>query len=299
MSVAVAIIVATVSIGGMYGLAALGLGLMYRITRVLNVAYGSVIMLVGLILSSLINHQVITPIEAIPVGIVLGLVLMYVVFGILYPMLARPELILILMTLGIDVLFGGIALVIWGGNEYTFPGIASGSFRVAGAVISSESIVTFACLVFVTMIMFVWYRYSMTGLSLRAAASDREGSLAVGVVHNHMMFLAVGISGSIAGLAACFMVPLTSVNSTFGDTISVTVIIAMVVGGFGSSMFGAITGGLIIGLLEALAVVYAPSWSDVFEFGLLIAAMVVRSLTLGERRRKTLARQIALLRSSQ
>lgn len=292
MSVTVAIITATLSIGGMYGLAALGLGIMFRITRVLNVAFGSVMMIAGLILAGLVNHGSISPLEAVPLGLAIGVVLMYLVFALLYPMLGRGELVLILMTLGIDVLMGGLALVIWGGNEYTFPGVTQSTFHVAGTAVSGQSIVTFVSLLVIAFGIHFWYRFSMTGLALRAAASDEEGSLAVGIVHNRMMLVAVGLSGAIGGLAACFIVPLTSVDSTFGDTVSVAVIIAMVVGGFGENHFGAIGGGLVIGLLEALAIVYAPAWSDVFQFGLLIVAMTLRNFSLGERKHRAMVRQI-------
>ena len=278
MRIVLVILVSALSLGGIFGMSALGLALMYRVTDALNIAYGSVIMMVGLILVSIVDKTFVGPVLALVVGPAIGAVLMLVIhITVLRPMLPKGHLTIVIVTLGVDLILVGTALVLWGADARIFDPQISGQIRAAGAVIEYQKLVLFGGVVVLTALLYGFFRYTIYGKAMIAVAEDREGAAAVGIVATRMEFLAVVVSGAIAGLAAAAIVPIITVSSNIGVSLSLTVVIAMVIGGMGS-LPGAVLGGVIIGAVQAASIVYAPAWRQVGQFGVLLLVMGARGL---------------------
>ena len=277
MSTIVSIIVTALSLGGMFGLSALGLSLMYRITRTIQIAYGSVIMIVGLMLWSL-DRIGLSPFASPFVGVILGMLLTLIIYILaIKPMFKRGHLMVIVALLGVDVMFFGIALVVWGPIEKFIPPQIPGEFFIYGAVVGYQKLVLFITVIICTAAIFAFFKYALMGKAMLAAADNREGAVAVGVDQSRMILIAVLVSGGIAGLAAGLMVSIIPVHPNFGNAIVLTIVIAMVLGGMGN-LPGAFVGGIVLGALQGISIVYAPAWADVVQFAVLLAAMAARGL---------------------
>src|SRR5262245_52024394 len=196
----------------MFGLCALGLSLMYRITHAVHVAFGSVVMVVGLSLWSLermgYGSAFATPLAGALLGIVITLV---VYFAVLRPMLPRGHLTVIVALLGVDVTLYGIALVGWGPTLRFIPPQVPGEMLIGGAVLGYQKLALFLTAAAATAGFFAFFKFALLGKAMLAASDNKEGAVAVGIDQSKMQFLSVVVSGAIAGVAAALTVPIVPV----------------------------------------------------------------------------------------
>lgn len=272
------LLVTGLSLGSIYGLSAMGLSLMYRITGAINLAFGGIIMLVGLVLCSLVADAGFPVWSTAMVGPTFGaLVMAGLFFAVIRPVLRHGHLVVMVATLAVDVMLGSFGLVVWGQDQRSFDPQVPGRTILYDTVIRHQNLLVLGLVTVLALGFFWFFRSTMLGKSLLASAQSATGAAACGISYSRMALVAVTVSGAIAGLAAALMVPLTSVGPGFDATLSITVLVAFSMGGM-NSLPGALAGGVIVGMLQAGGTIWIPEWSNVLVFSALLVAMGVLRL---------------------
>jgi len=267
-------------LSSIYALIACGYVLIYRVSRVLNLAHGELMMLGSYLLlttaSSFSGH----PAAAIAAAVVLSLTVGVLVYVFLMrKMTGEMALAAVLTTVALGILLRGLMVLIWSAQQQ-YPGQALGFSNPAIALPGGGRISTFAALLVLATALtyaalFFFLRFGRWGVRMRAAGQNPLLAAQRGINLHAVYALAWGLStltGSIAGM-------LISLDSGLTNTmviIGLKAFPAALVGGL-DSLAGALVGALIIGAAEVLSIQYIdPLLSDVVPFLILIAMLVVR-----------------------
>lgn len=267
-------LVTGVSLGAAYAIAAVGLTLMYRVSRVLNLAHGAVMMAVGLFLA---KQDISNPIALLAIAIPLGALLSGVVHMVtIRPFQFRDHVTRLTVLVGVLFAAGGLAQWLAGTNSYITDPLIAGSWKIpGGATLGKHSFATLL-IVIAVVILLAWFlnRTSM-GKSMQAIAEDYRGSVLIGISVDRLLLFAALIAGALAGLAAVLIVPQTGVNFNGGFSLTIAAVVSAVVGGL-RSVWGAVIGGLLIGIGQGLMLQYYPQWFSTLQFSLLIVVLAFR-----------------------
>jgi branched-chain amino acid transport system permease protein len=263
------------SLGATYALIAMGLSLFHSSSNILNMAHGSVVMLVGYVLSSIFGRSGNAWIS-IPTGILLGVVIsltIYLVF--IRPVSNRSIVMVITITIFVLFIASGLAQVIWGSDSKIIAPISDRQFHIFGGVMSGHQIWVIGIVIIVSTLLALFFHNTLIGRSLRAVADNPAGAAAVGINKNTILMIAVIISGALAGLAAALVVPDIGVSPESGGRFTLLAAASAAIGGV-SNIWGALIGGLILGIISGAVSGIAPTWFEVVQFGLLIVIFAIR-----------------------
>ena len=274
------LIVNIVVLSAIYALIACGYVLIYRVSRVLNLAHGELMMLGAYLLlataTSFSGHPWIAFLVAVVLSIVVG-VLVYVF--LMRKMTGEMVLAAVLTTVALGILLRGVMVLVWSAQQQ-YPGQALGVSNPALVLPGGARISTFAAVIVLTTIaaygsLFAFLRFGRWGVRMRAAGQNPLLAAQRGINLHAVYALAWGLSmltGSLAGMLIALDSGLTNTMVTIG----LKAFPAALVGGL-DSLTGALLGALIIGAAEVLSIQYIdPLLSDVVPFIVLIAMLVVR-----------------------
>lgn len=248
------VLVGGITLGAVYVLIALGMSLVHSISRVINLAQGGFVVLAAL------GAAVLQSRWHLPLALDLGLVLaaMTGLLAAIEVTVVRPATRratpdrLLLVTVGLLQATGGLLLVAWGNQPYTMqPFTGTRPLALDGVLIPTQALwVLGALLISVTGLRLLLYRTG-AGLVLRAAAENPDAARLSGIHVDRVRTLAFAIAGLMAGLAGVTIIPVTF--AAFDTTVPYAVngFIAAVLGGLGR-LRGAVTGGLLLGVLEGV-----------------------------------------------
>jgi branched-chain amino acid transport system permease protein len=249
--------------GSTYALIALGFVVIYRATRIISFAQPA-LMLVGATAISYFaaGRDPLMPFwVALPAAMLLtALVGMGAERVALRPMVGKPVFVIAIITIGIDITvrvitdrFIGVNLRAvgdpWGLSTFSLGGVA---FQV-------RYLVMLITLLLVMTVLALFFRFSKVGLAMRATAADQEVSLAQGISVGSVFSLSWGIAGALAALAGMFIGTGGGIDQN-SWVIALKALPAIVVGGL-DSVGGAVIGGLVVGLVEALVATYQPDYA--------------------------------------
>ncbi len=287
---ALQVIVSGISQGCIYGLIALGFVLIYKATETVNFAQGELMMLgafVGVTATTVLGLPYWAAIAAtLLVMALFGFLLERVV---LEPILGQPAFAIIMVTIGIGFVARGLVTMIpgWGTETHMLETPFRGEIvRAGGLVVAAEHLVIIAATVLLVAVLYVFFRFSRVGIAMQAASQNQLAAYYMGIPVRRLNGLIWAISAAVAALAGLLLAPLTFVHVNMGF-IGLKAFPAAVVGGFGS-LPGAIVGGIIIGVVEALSGVYLPEgFKDVAAYVVVLIMLAVRPSGLfGETMRK-------------
>ena len=266
------------TIGSIYAMVAIGFNIIYNVTEAINFAQGEFVMLGGLLM---VFFRVALN---IPVIFSLPLTIMVVtVVGILLDRLAiRPlrkpsVLAMVIATIGASFFIKGAAMLIWGKNPFDFPPF-SGRNPIAflGAVVQPQGLWVIGCLVVVVIVLTLFFDRTIMGKALRACAVNAKASSLVGINVKYMILVSFALSAAIGALGGIVITPISLMEYDRGAMLAVKGFSACVLGGIGSFP-GAVTGGLIIGLIESFgAGLISSGYKDVFALLVLLLVLFVR-----------------------
>src|SRR5580693_719978 len=244
--------------GVMYSLVAIGFVLIYKTSRVLNFAQGSMVLLAALTFVSLLERGVpfwASLLLALAVMVLLGLSIERTV---LRPLVNKPPITLFMATLGLSYVIEGVAQLVWGTQVHGLElGIDDKPFELGGILISKFDLVAAGIAAAMVALLTGFFRSTRIGLAFRAAADDQLAALAVGLRLPRIWaaaWVAAGVVSLVAGLLW---------GARLGVQFSLSLVVlkalpVLIIGGF-SSIGGAIAGGLLVGASEKLAEVYVGS----------------------------------------
>lgn len=275
----IAQIVNGIIVGSMYALFASGLTLIWGTMRMLNFAHGEFFMLGGYILYYLYGVMGLNPALATAAAVVAVFILGVIVERtVIHYLLSSPvwQLTTIIATLGVSIFLQNAALHLWGPNFQNVPYFIDGVLNVAGVRIAYQRLLILG--VSIVSITAMWFilKFTRFGLALRATAQDPDAARIYGVNILSVYTLTFGLSAALAALAAAMLSPITAVNPFMGLSPLLKGFVVVILGGLGS-FSGAIFGGVLLGIVESLGVLYSSTeWRDVIAFTFLVVVIWVR-----------------------
>jgi branched-chain amino acid transport system permease protein len=243
-------------LGGLYGVVALGLVLIYKATKVFNFAQGELVMIGAYFFYTLVS------ICGLPIW--LGFIGMFLICSllayllersVLRPLVGQPMLAIIMMTICLSATLKGFVILLWGGRRQILPEfIPKESLVIAEIHISQHLLWCFIAAVLATLIFAFFFRYTYAGLIMRATADGHNAARSVGVKVPRVFVQTWVISSVLAGIGGVFIGTLQGVDPELGH-IGIVALPVALLGGL-DSISGAILGGLIVGITETLGAGY-------------------------------------------
>ncbi|MCF7646583.1 branched-chain amino acid ABC transporter permease [Bacillus subtilis] len=262
-----------------YALIGIGIAVIYRGTRIINAMQGDFAVIGGMIAVFGLVSLGLPYILAFTLGLAAGAATGYLIDVLcVRPMIRRKadEEAFLLLTIGLAVAISAAVLYINGREAHLLPGIGgSGSINFAGAFISVHALFLIAIALLVVLGLWLFYRKTTTGLSMIAASVDPDGATTIGIDVNKMRALTFVMGGTIGALAGILVTPLISVSYHMGLALTLKGFSAAILGGL-TNPLGAVLGGLVIGISEALAVLGLSSgYKDVVALTIMVIMMVL------------------------
>ncbi|MBA4261460.1 MAG: branched-chain amino acid ABC transporter permease [Comamonadaceae bacterium] len=284
------LLIGGVAQGCIYGLIALGFVLIYKATETVSFAQGDLMMVGafgGLATMTLLGFPfwIAVPSAVVAMGL-FGVLLERVVIR---PILGQPAFSVVMLTIGVGYVLRGLITMIpdIGTDTHTLPVPYAGEvLRMGALVVSAEQVVVIGATVMLCAVLFAMFRYSRLGIAMQASSQNQLAAYYMGIPVKRLNGLVWGIAAALAAIAGLLLAPITFVHANMGF-IALKAFPAAVVGGFGS-LPGAIVGGLIIGIVEALAGFYLPAgFKDIAPYLVVLIMLVVKPNGLfGDKLRK-------------
>lgn len=265
--------------GFVYALIGLGLSVVFRGTRIINALQGDFGLIAGivgyLVLTVLGLHMVLAYVGGVVAGGVVGLLVEMVLVRPARRRGATDDTYL-LITLGAAFAVSAAALYFFGRDSRVLPGIGGeGSVDLFDAAIRIHSLWLMAISIVVVALLRLFYAGTPLGISITAASVDPDGASTVGINVPWMRSLTFVLGGAIGGLTGMLVSPLITIHYEMGLLLTLKGFAAAILGGL-TNPFGAIVGGLALGLIEALAIVTISSgYKEVISMTLLIVIMIL------------------------
>lgn len=268
--------------GGIYALVALGLNLQYGLMRILNIAHGEFLM-VGAYLTWMVQTSFgFSPVLMVPVAfavlMALGLAIHWLCFRRLTA--TSPNLD-IFEARGLMVAFGLMFLVqnfvswMWGGDLRGYDFLTE-PVKFGEAQFAANKLLVFALALAFAAAMIVLLRVTLLGKGVRALMQSPVGAQLVGINTRVLHPLMFGIGLGLSGVAGALLSMAYTISPSMGEPYTVTALIVITLGGFGS-MGGALAGGLLLGVVEAIGMHYTnPSLKALLSYGVFIAVLLLR-----------------------
>lgn len=271
-------------LGFVYGLAAMGLTLIFGVMKVINLAHGPVIalgMFAVLVLSQTFGMN---PYVALALALLLGLVFGVVMYFVAVDrVINAPELTTLLATFSVNLMIIGIGTVIFTTTPRSVD-VDLGALRGGGITVLGTHIVAVLIAIVVAAALYGFLFRTRLGKSIRAVANNRAAAELMGIDSRRMLALAFGIGTALAMVSGALLSTLFSFTILSGTTYEVKSFVIVVLGGLGNPT-GALVGGIVLGLLEGVTTVFIPvSWVPVLEYVIFVLILLVRpSGLLGSR----------------
>jgi branched-chain amino acid transport system permease protein len=241
-------IVSGLAQGSIFASLALALVLIYRATDILNFAQGEMAMFTTFIAWSLMNHMSYWP------AFILTLLIAFV-FGaavervIIRPVEHRPEIVIVIVTIGLLVALNGLAPWIWGPEVKAFESpFSQGTTEIGGVVIAYQDVGVLAVCLATVLLLWAFFRFTTIGLAMRAVANSQDASRLLGVRVGWMLALGWGLAAVLGAVAGMMAAPTQFLDANLMLIILIYAFAAAVLGGIDSPL-GAVVGGLILGIL--------------------------------------------------
>lgn len=268
------------TMGSVYAIIALGYTMVYGIAKMLNFAHGDVIMIGAYISFVATSHLGLPPMVSVLASVVVCTVLGVLIEGLAYKPLRQAGPLAVLITaIGVSYFLQNAAQLIWGATPKNFTSIVS--FQVPEALraynVSAVGIVTVvACLVIMAGLMWFTGKTKM-GKAMRACSEDKAAAQLMGINVNRTISMTFAIGSALAAIAGVLLCSYSPVlQPTTGSMPGIKAFTAAVFGGIGS-IPGAFVGGILLGIVEAMAQAYiSTSLANSIVFGVLIVVLLVK-----------------------
>lgn len=275
-------VIAGLITGSLYALVALGLVMAYKVTEVMNFAYGYMAMISAYIFYSLFVVFGLNYASSFALAVLVGVGMGYVVErGLLRPVRYISPTSMVIITLGVLLVLQGLALQIWGNEYQHVPNALNGKpliFRTfGGIVVIPQQSLLIVGIVFATVIfLFLYLKFTYQGMAFRATSQNEEAAKLMGINTNLNMSLSWMISGALGAAAAILAAPQTFVYPDMMLNLQIMGFTAAVLGGF-DSILGAIIGGVTLGVVDNLVGAYlSNNLRATFSLAIIVAILLVR-----------------------
>ena len=283
-------IVSGLATGSLYALTAIGIVLIIRNTRTINLAQGDFSMIGAFVALVILEHSGGSLVVATLATIVAVTVLAVVVERlIMRPIEGSDWLTLFTATLGVFYILHGVAGWIWGRDTKSFPALfSSAPLSIGGTLISQAHLFNILVAAVVGGVLYLFFRFTKPGIAMRAITEDPVAAQLMGIPVRSIVLLTWAVGGVLAAISGILLAPLVYVSTQMMDGVLVKGYVGAVFGGL-YSLPGAVIGSLIIGVAENLAGGYLGAQYKVtiaFVLIVLVLALKPRGLFGGKARRE-------------
>jgi branched-chain amino acid transport system permease protein len=263
-----------VLVGAVYGLAAMGLSLIWGVMDVINLTHGSMIALgmFGLYLLFAVFHTnaYVLLLPVIAGGLILGVMIYWMA---VHWVIGRPVLASLLSTFAVNMIVIGIGTAIWSTSPYnvnfSLPGITIGRYTFTGNHIAAA----IAAIVVALALELFLFR-TRPGKAIRAVANNRDAAELMGISSTTVLATAFGLGIALAAASGALVSTLFPFTILSGGVYELKSFVVTVLAGLGKP-FGALVAGVLLGLLEGLVTPFiAVSWVPLIEFALFVLALI-------------------------
>ena len=252
------LVIQGIALGAIYALIALGFVVVYKATKVINLAQGELVLL-GAYLVYAFNQTALPFAVSVALAVlVMGAVGWGIERTILRRMVGKPAFAVVMITIGLGIVIRQIVAAVWGFEDRLLgEPWATSRIGIGDLGVNVTSIVTIGAAGLLLLLFFVFFRFTSAGIGMRATALDQEAALAVGIPVHGVFAQAWMIAGATAAIAGVFLVAFpATLQPAIGFT-ALRAFPAAIVGGLDSAG-GAVLGGVLVGLVEVLVQGYQP-----------------------------------------
>ena len=263
--------------GGLYALAALAFVLVYKATRVVNIAIGEMLMAGAYIFFALVSFFALPLWAAMPAAVLAaGLLGAVIERTMIRPLLGEPPISVFMVTVGLGSILVGVVELIWTSDQRRLPEfMPTKPIMVGEAFLAPKVFWGSATAVVLVAAVLLVFRFWRGGVALRATASDQAAAYSMGINVPRVYSLAWAASAMIAAVSGVIVGAIGGISSSMG-VFGLSVLVVVIVGGL-DSVLGALAGGVLIGLVEALAGAYlGGEYKLLATFILLVVVLMVR-----------------------
>lgn len=265
-----------VMLGFIYGLAAMGLTLIFGVMRVINLAHGPIIAL-GMFATYFVTNQLgLNPYIGVALTLVFGLL-----FGIVMYLIAvqrvinQPELTTLLATFAVSLIIIGLGTVVFTTTPRTLD-VNMGSFQSGAVTVLGTRVIAVVIALVVAAGLYGMLYQTRIGKSIRAVANNRAAAELMGINTTNILAFSFGLGTALATTAGGLIATLFSFTILAGGTFELKSFVIVVLGGLGNPT-GALVGGILLGLLEGVTTIFIPvGWVPVIEYVVFILILLVR-----------------------
>lgn len=265
-------------LGSVYAIIALGYSMVYGIAKMLNFAHGDVIMVGAFVAYFALSSFGLPTIVALILSVVACTVLGIVVEKLAYkPLRGASSLSVLITAIGVSYFLQNAAMLMWGTDTKIFPTILEGTLTIGELSIPYLTLLTILSCIVIMVVLTMFINKTKTGRAMRACSEDKGAASLMGINVNQIISITFAIGSGLAAIAAvllCATYP--SVYPTLGSMPGIKAFTAAVLGGIGS-IPGAFLGGLLLGVIENLAIAYiSTQLSDAIVFMVLIVILLIK-----------------------
>lgn len=264
--------------GSVYALVALGYSMVYGIIKLLNFAHGDIIMvgayMVYYAIATFALPPLVAALLAVGVSTLLGVLIEKVAYT---PLRSSPRLSLLITAIGVSFLLENGAQLVFGADQKSMRPMIPGTFRMGKIMVSMAAVVTILVSVAIMVALSFVVNKTKAGKAMRAVSEDMGAAQLMGISLNRTISMTFAIGSALAGIGSVFyLCAYPQASPTMGSMLGIKAFVAAVLGGIGS-IPGAMLGGFIIGILEAMvAAIGLSMWKDAAVFFILIVVLLFK-----------------------
>jgi len=265
-------------LGGLYGLMALGMALVWGVLNIVNLAHGAFVMLGGYCVYFAFAGLGIDPFAALPIAFLAMFALGYVLQRYALNLIVRSaQLNTLLITFGLDVVLTYLAQLAFTADFRTInPSYSGANVTIFDLTLRLLRFAAFVAALLFAGLLWIMLQRTRLGSAIRATAQNLTAARLYGVDPARLYALTVALGVGIAGAAGGLYGMVSQVTPYVGATLTAKSFVITIMGGL-ENPFGIVLAGIVIGIIEALASLYiGPTFTDVISFGLLLVILIVR-----------------------
>ena len=263
--------------GAIYALTAIGFTLVFNATTIINFSQGQLLMLGGMVAVWLYGAGL--PLWASFVAAVLIVTAVSIGFErvAIRPLLRKGVLAQIIATVGASFVFETAAMLIWGREAVALPSFSGDTpIRVAGATLAPQTLWVLGLTMVIVIALQLFYRGTLFGKAVRACSIDPVSARMQGISYNRVVIFSFALTGAISAAAGVIITPISFMGYHSGSLLGLKGFAAATLGGLGNPL-GAVVGGFVLGIVEALGVgVVSAGYKDAIAFVILLLVLFVR-----------------------
>ncbi|WP_027856910.1 branched-chain amino acid ABC transporter permease [Marinobacterium jannaschii] len=263
-----------ITIGAIYALVGLGFSIIYNASHVINFAQGEFLMIGGMCTVALVGTGLPMPVAilaAVAVTAVAGLALQKFAVA---PARNAEVVTIIIITIGASIFLRGLVQLVWGKEFHALPAFSGDEpITIGGATILPQSLWVLGITLVIVVALSWFFNKTLLGKAILATSHNPDAAKLMGINTGFILLISFGLSAMLGAIAGILVAPITLTSYDVGIMLGLKGFVAAVLGGLGSGA-GAIAGGLILGIAEAMAAGYISSdYKDAVPFVIILAIL--------------------------